>query len=1766
MSDISNYTLGDRLYSGASSVVYRARHDKSGKSVVIKLLASDQPSRAEVAQFEHEFRILSSLSMPGVVRVHTLLHDRRQLGLVMDDVGADALSTLMAKRRLELHEVLHMGMRAARILGDLHRHRVVHGDVNPANILFDPASRNTWLIDFGISIELSREQAPIQASSLINGTLCYISPEQTGRMNRTIDHTTDFYSLGVTLYESLVGTAPFPSDDPMELVHCHIARRPTPPNEVRPDIPEAVSRIIMKLLAKNPEERYQSGHGLAADLEACLAHENGASLKDFVPGEHDGSDRFRIPQRLYGREEDRSRLLSAFERASAGRAQLILVAGYSGIGKTTLVHEIDRPIAERNGYFISGKFNQQKRNAPYASIVDAFQELLRQVLTEREERLVMWRQRLDDFLGANASVILDVIPAVELLAGKQEPAPQLPPADAQRRFHFAFEQFIRVFAAADHPLVVFLDDLQWADAGSLTLLENLLTNATLQHLCIIGAYRDNEVKDGHPLLAAVTSIRQAETPVTTIELGPLDMGDVANIVEAATRSEASEARLLAGVLSRITGGNPFFLAQTLRKLHDDGLISFDAEKRRFHWDLDAIQNHGLSGDVVDLLAIKIRKLSASAQRALRLAAAIGNRFDVSTLAAVAGTSEVETTSVLREALDEGLIVPMGHVSDDNRVVYRFFHDRMQQAAYSLIPADERSTLHLGLGRMLLERTGRDALQERIFEIVTHFELGGTAITDTSERYAAAELALVAGRRALGSAAWEPALRYFSAGLALLPEDAFDSRHELAFALHSDAAESEYLNGNVERAETLSKEAMRHARSVAEKVRVLEIQMLFGASRNQLQEVVEVGLSALDLLGVHIAKVAGEAEIGQALGKAMSALGGRRAADLWDLPELTDPDKLAALRILSTIVAPVYIVNPPLFVVVVAEFFAICAMHGNSRYSPIAYTMYSTLQMGVMGDLDAASEYADLAQRLLDRFGAWVSRGFVHLTTCIFVYAWKMHYRDCMEPLRVGVRSAIEAGDIQHGGYCAINNASFLVWAGERLDVTAAECKQTLDLLARYRLEFHSVYTRVFAQAVENLRGNAEKPQKLIGTYFDESKDVKVLESAKNLGTLVVYYVARSMLNVIFRDAVAAAKDAERAESILAAQQGQTPVAQHAFYQSLAMLTLCGAYGEEERRATLEKIDKNTAQLAKWSKQGPMNFQHKLDLVLAERARIDGRFGEAFDHYERAIQGAAKHRFGHEEALAHELCAEFCAARGWQRSAEAHFVEAHRAYSRWGAKPKVEWLERQHAALFASGAARPRIAASVTTSKSQSGVALELSSIMKAARTISGEIILSRLVYKLMRIMVENAGAQRGALLLERDGRLMMVAQWSLGQADESSEGFRTLDDNESRVPAAIIQYVARTGENVVLGNAVSGGLFTKDPYVVRTQPKSILCAPLVNQGRRIGVTYLENNLVEDAFTSDRLEVLELLSAQAALSIHNANAYATLEQKVAERTAELSERNKDLSNALDQLKAAQEQLVMKEKLAALGSMTAGIAHEIKNPLNFINNFAISALDLTRELSETVGNNKDALDSSAVAEIDEVLTLLQQSVQKIEEHGRRANGILSQMLLHARGERSVRETVDFNQLVARSIPLGIDAAARRDSGFDVKIETDFDAAVGHVHVATQDVTRVLINVITNAWYALQEKRRAARAEFVPTLKLASRNIQDGVELRVRDNGTGIPSSAVHRIFEPFFTTKPAGDGTGLGLSIVHDIVVRDHRGKIDVSTAPGEFTEVVIVLPK
>lgn len=1817
MITISGYELGEKIHESERSLVYRGKRESDGAPIIIKVLQKDHPTPDETARFKREYEITRGLPDNLVVTPFAVTRFKSRLALLMNDFGGIRLGVYMAGRPLPVDEFLSLSIQITSVLAEIHRRNIIHKDINPSNIVINPSTRQVKLIDFGISTALSRENPTVRNPNVLEGTLGYMSPEQTGRMNRSMDYRTDFYSLGVTFYEMLTGRMPFYAADAVELVHAHIAKEPAPPFEVNPAVPQAISDIVMKLLSKTAEDRYQSAYGLCADLEECFAKWKATGrIDDFSPARRDVSDKFQIPQKLYGREAEIEVLLETFDRVSRGKAEMMLVAGYSGVGKSALVNEIQKPIGQKRGYFIAGKFDQLHRDIPYASLIQAFQDLVRQLLTETEERLSEWRRKLAEALGPNGQLIIDVIPEVELILGKQPHILTLAPAESQNRFHFVFQSFVRAVAGEDHPLVIFLDDLQWADAPSLKLIQLLVTDSETRSLLIIGAYRDNEVAEAHPLLLTLEALKKAGSAVTTLLLSPLDLAHIDHLIDDTLKCGRDRAAPLGALLLEKTNGNPFFLNQFLKSLYDEKLLEFEPVRGEWRWDLDEIKNRGITDNVVELMASKIQKLPRGTQHVLMLAACIGSHFELSTLAIVNERSEVETAAGLWTALQEGLVLPTGEtyslaqplsvdmtVAEVPDVSYRFLHDRVQQAAYSLIERGSRDAIHLKVGRLLLLNTPKEEVEEHVFDILNQLNTGAALIDSKRERYAVARLNLVAAKKAKCSAAYEPALRYVTAGLNLLPDDAWEEEYELTFALHVEGIELEYLNTDFERAGALSDVALARAKTALEKAKIYETLMLSHTARNAIGATITTAMKALELLGVPLppGETVDAARVGQALAATAAILSGRRAKDLADLPEMTDPNKLAAMRVLSVLCAPVYIASPSSFPLVVCELVNLSVMCGNSPLSPYGYVLYALIQIGVLGDIDAGYEYSELALTLMDRGSAREIRSKVYLVAGGFVRHWKVPVREVLDQLLESLKCGLEAGDIEYACYGGIHYSSAIFHLGEPLDAVLKEHARYIDLVTRFKQDFQRHYVCILRQTVLCLIGRAADPARLVGESFNEDETLPALLEMKNTMSVCTTYICKSMLSYFFGSFAEAAAHADMAELYLNGILGQVTVVQQNFFQSMAHLARLAALPkedagyEEERARTLIKVDKNIAALAHWSAHAPENRTHKLRLVEAERALAAGDTLAAMERFEQAIQGAARCGFVYDEALAYERAAEMYLAIGNEKIAEVYLMEARYAYVRWGAAAKVTALEKRFPRTLGqrSAALGPviREALSMSASTGESGTAsgaavLDFPTVMKAARTISGEIVLERLIDKLMQIVIENAGAQRGLYLLERDGKLIVEVERAVGREAAFRPG-SPVEESGDLLSTSIVNYVARTKESVVLHDAAREGLFTSDPYVAKKLPRSVLCAPVENQGKLVAIIYLENNLTASAFTSDRLEVLRMLSAQAALSIHNASLYgdlartterlkvtneelavysSTLEQKVEERTRELRDKNEELGNTLKKLKDTQQQLVTSEKLASLGALTAGIAHEIRNPLNFVNNFAELSVGLLNDLEEIMSAQEGKIDDDAQADVKDTIEYLRQNVAKINEHGKRANSIVNGMLLHSRNSAGKREKANLNALVSEAVNLAYHGLRAKDTSFNISITSDYDDTIADVDMVSAEITRVILNVVNNACYAAHQRKRAAGAEFAPKLSVKTKDRGGSVEVRIRDNGTGIPPGVVDKIFNPFFTTKPPGEGTGLGLSMSYDIIVQGHKGEMRVDTAPGEYTEFIIVLPK
>lgn len=1555
---MKDYQIIQKIYESANSSVYRAIVKPENKPIILKILKENYPTPSELTRYKQEYEVTRSLNTDGVIKAYNLQRYENSLVMFLEDFGGESLKLLMPERQFTLKEFLYIAIKTTESLGAIHAANIIHKDINPSNIVYNPETEQLKVIDFGISTCLSRENQTVGNIERLEGTLAYISPEQTGRMNRGIDYRSDFYSLGATFYELLTNQLPFITTDSIELVHCHIAQQPVPPHELvetlnltSQPIPKAVSDIVMKLLAKTPEERYQSAWGIKADLETCRDRlESLGQIDEFCLATQDVCDRFVIPEKLYGREKEVTQLLTTFERVSQGSSEIMLVSGYSGIGKSALVNEIHKPILRQRGYFISGKFDQLQRDIPYAAIALAFQNLIRQLLTESEAALQIWKLELLAALNPNAQVIIDVIPEVEQIIGKQLPVEQLGATETQNRFNLFFQRFITVFAQKEHPLVIFIDDLQWADLASLKLIELLITNADDQYLLIIGAYRDNEVDATHPLMQTLEQIQKEGARFNNILLQPLEIQYINQLIADTLNCSTEKSKYLAYLLSNKTQGNPFFLTQLLQYMVREKNLSFDHNKNCWHWNIKEIERVGITENVVDLTIGKITKLDEKTQNILQLAACIGNQFNLEVLSVVNNKSQIITARELQSALEAGLILPLSNdykipllwnqeeisrntseISDafipriPSDIAYKFLHDRVQQAAYALIPEDEKKLVHLQVGRLLLENTQENDLKSNIFEIVNQLNEGYELITEQSERDKLAKLNLQAGKKAKASTAYQPALIYLETGLGLLASNSWEQEYKLTWEIYVETLELLYLNAKFERVQEMCVNVLQKINNNFDKVKVYEVQILSYYAEFKPKNAIETAFQGLEQLGIYIIPPNNnDNDIHKIKQQLQSGLKGKQIEDLINLPTMTNPYKLAAIEILQKIMTATGTTNLLLFLKVVVSQFNLCIEYGNAPQTAATYSFYGAMMCGVIGDINSGYEWGKLAIKLQEKYNTIKLEVLVMHLYYGCIWHWKKFIRNinAQEKLLKAYHTGLDTGNNEYADSAIITYCLIKFFGGYSLEEVEQNYVNYIKLIERNKIEYLIFYIKICQKIIINLVNQKANKGKFLSehSWDEENEYLKNWVQISNGWLLLIAYFCQTISCYIFKNYEWAFKSGINAEKYVKFCSYYLPAPQHKFYSSLSFIAHYYNCDKEQQKQIIEQLEKNQEDMKIWAGHCPANFQNKYDLVEAEKARILGQNWQAQELYEKAIQGAKKSEFIHEEAIAYERAAEFYLSLGREEIGRLYLRNAHYCYYHWGAKAKVQALELEYP-QFLMDINNRKENQSINTTESTGGTnpqALDLMTVTKASQVLASEIKLDQLLAKLMKTVIENGGAQKGFLILEKDQKWAIEAEGTVDSDDLTLLRSLPIDsvdgDRQTPIlPTAIINYVARTQENVVLNNATEEEQFIRDPYIVATQPKSILCTPLLNQGKLSGILYLENNLTTDAFTSDRIEVLRILSAQAAISIENACLYGQLKDYNRNLEMRVEERTQELSQTLEILKATQAELLFENEL-------------------------------------------------------------------------------------------------------------------------------------------------------------------------------------------------------------------------------------------------------------
>lgn len=1472
------------IYESKKSKIYYRSESEWGKPVLVKVLNYEFPTPADVQQFFNEYDIIFGLQLPGIRHVLKRGKEKNRHTLYLEWIEGENLSAAFRGKQNDITDFLHIAIATAESLGSIHRQGIIHKDISPSNILVNLQQRQVHIIDFGISTKLSLKQHYLGNPERLEGTLAYNSPEQTGRMNRTVDYRTDLYSLGVTFYEMLAGRLPFVMNDALELVHAHIAQIPKPLSEYNKNVPEQIARIVARLLAKNAEDRYQSAHGLKYDLEKCLAEwQQSGTIGLFTLGEKDFSGKFTLPQKLYGREKEIQTILTAFENCAAGKLEMVLVAGYSGTGKSALVHEVHKPITAKHGYFISGKFDQFQRAVPYYAIIESFKELINVLLTENETTLGLLRESIVAALGDEGKVLTNVLPNLEHIIGQQPDIPEVGGTEAQARFNYVFRKFVKAICTEAHPLVLFIDDLQWADSASLHLLRVLLTDTELGYLLCIGAYRDNEVSASHPAIVTIDEIREQGTDVNTIRIGNLSEDNVHQLVSEALSEPQEKTQSLTQLVYDKTQGNAFFVTQFLKSIDEEGLLHFDFDKMRWQWDVAKIREKNITDNVVELMTEKILRLQESTQEAMKSGSCIGNQFNYETLAIIVQKEEDQLRKDLHEALREGLLIPHGESK------LRFSHDRIQQAVYSLIPSHRKAEVHLHIGRLLLQSIAAENKALPVFDIVNQLNSGLTLIQEDTEREQLAQLNLQAGRIAKQNSAFQPSFEYFQNGIKLLKQNAWQHQYELALALHSEATEAAYLCGDFEKMEDLFRTVTSNAKHILEKVKPYEVRILALKAQNKLHDAIRTGLEVLEQLGEKFPKKPHLLHVFRDLLLTMYRLRGKDNNYLMNLPVMTNPEKIAAMRIIADITSSVYWGMPELLPLIVFRMVAMSLEYGNTAVSCFAYGSYGVILCGVLGMMKKGNEFGRLSLSLIDKLNAKEWKAQIYVSPYALTFHWRNHVRETLRPLQESYQIGMETGLIE---FACVNTQIYGIHAflsGKPLKRLEEEADAYSKSYKQLKQETNFNYNEVYRQAMLNFMGKNANPIELTGEAFDEEKMLRQNTERNDKTGIFFIHFLKAMLAFHFGEISKAKQQAEAAENFLEAVLAKFEIPNLHFYHALASLALIETQSEK-KSALILKAKKCRNTLRTWAKDAPMNFQHKVDLIEAELLRVSEKHSEARVMYDKAIAGAAEQEFIQEEALAYELAGRFYLAQNAKDLAEFYLKAAYNTYREWGADGKLFHLE-QNFPKYVTGVNRAesnitQSGSSVdsTTSAVHSSV-LDIATVLKASTTISGEVVLAKLLSLLMQIVTENAGAQRGILLLERNGELYIEAKTENTDADVLQH---LLVNGSGLLAESVVQYVKRTREPVVIQNAVIDTRYKNDEYVLCTKPQSVLCLPIINQGKFIGVLYLENNLTTGAFTQERVNLLSLLSGQIAVSIDNAILYNNLEQKVQERTAELAQ--------------------------------------------------------------------------------------------------------------------------------------------------------------------------------------------------------------------------------------------------------------------------------------
>ncbi len=1707
------FRFGSLVHSGNRVQVVRAVNRNTNARVILKVLRSEHPPLRDVARLRHEYELLKLFDTDRMIRTQGLLRNGPRVAIILEDFGGTSLREHVVATGIDFDFFIWLALQATEAIGEVHRAGVLHKDIKPDNMIVDLHTKRLALIDLSIASKLSQERRQPVAPDVLEGSLSYLSPEQTGRMNRPVDYRSDFYSLGITFYELLTGVTPFRAHDALELIHAHIARRPVAPREVRADVPEVLSDIVMRLLAKNAEERYQSSRGLLADLRQF------ADARDvtFDLGKNDRSERFRVSTALVGREPQLQSLTQAFERVCVGGNETVLISGTAGIGKSALVHELQRSLAAQRGAFIAGKFDALAHRSPYAALATALRQLVLNLLGAPATVLDTWRAAISEAVGQNGQLLVEMIPELEVLLGPQPAVPTMPMAEAADRFQSVLRRFIAALAREDHPLVIFLDDLQWADLATLKLIEDLGADFELAYVLWIGTYRNDEVPPEHPLWRMRQALVDAQAALTSFLLTPLDPAAVTQIVRASLQASGSDdVEPLAQMIHARSHGNPFFIRALLTTLHEADILHFDRDRGRWTWELDEVASASLPDDVISLVTRRLQDLKREGRKLLRVAAGIGGHFDVHLLSHVSGVAATDAVADLWEAVTAGLVRPIGddykYVDDEvHRVEFEFVHDRVQQAAYALLDPEEKMQLHLAIGTQLATQGHLDD-ETHLFAIAGHFSAAGPIIVEPEKRLEAARLMLRAARRAKTSTAYHEACVFLDAGVQFLADDPWRNHPNLIASLATAQVECEYLAGRPKRAIEIFEPLLAHTVASRDRARLHALRATLETNRGDLITALQAGRNGLQQLGRRLPKKASTLSVLRAYARFQHLQRGP-ATTILDLPPLVDPDRIAELRVLMSMAAAAYFLDTNLASVILLRIANISLKHGLSDVSAYGFIGAGLVMAGAFGRYRQAYALAEVAHTLNNRFANAELSAKILLFSTTFMMVWVRPFPEVVRNLREATQIASSNGDFIYGIYSAVTEAFVMVIDGSTLQRIDAHCESLMPLLRRRGLADQIAtitYMRhLFGRLLQSPEGRDEE--------FDEVAFCESISDEKTPLVMFYYHLYVALKCYLLVDQKGAMAALEQAQTRTKVAFGSAIIADFRFYEGMILARELDSQKGSTRRAMLRRLKGCRKALAKWAETAPENFGARASLLHGELSRLCGDEGAALRHYNEAIAEARQHQMLHIEAIAAECAVRFASTQHYPILTRAYLAESIRAYRSWGALAKVRALVGEfdeysvQSSHLATVTSKTQHSVTATTT-----VALDLDTVIQVSRVISGELAMDRLLTKLATLLVENAGARRGVLLLNFDEELRVAAE-AQTQADgvevELHDGL-VLADYEN-LAHTLVNRVARTKTDIILNDAIHDPVFAAEPYIVANHVRSLLCIPVTHHGTLAGILYLENDLAAGAFTMRRLALVKQLAAQFAISVTNAHLYRSLDD--ARRAALTADRVKT-------------------------RFLMNMSHELRTPLNAI-------LGYTELMAENLADG----DTSG---LDEDLRGIHRAGMRLL---RSVSSLLELTRIEADARTALPVAIDLGELLTSLTEAFKDSAARHGNHFRIEAPTPMPSLTTDEHMLRYALATVLDNACRFTSHgaitvrvATFEHRRA------PWLCIA-----------VEDEGQGIDEASISNVFNAFYQVDDSPsrrfEGTGVSLAVTARFCER-LGGEITVESTPDVGSVFRIRIPQ